>query len=62
MWIRTVNVNFIHNAELEAKGIDLNDKDAIINYFFEKGAEEEFHAFGESAEIVDKTDNPSFSS
>lgn len=62
MWIKTVNMNYIPNEELIEKGIDLADDDAIVDYFFEKGGEDEFHQFGEETKIVDRTDNFRYSS
>jgi hypothetical protein len=55
MWIKVSYMAFIDNAELAEAGVSLFDDDAIVDYMFEQGGEEEFHDHGLGAEIVDRS-------
>lgn len=54
MWIEVKYMAFIDNNELIEANISLNDDQAIEEYFYERGGEDEFHDHGISFEIVDR--------
>lgn len=52
MKIRYTTVSVIDNQELIDAGIDLMDRDAIIDFFFDNGGPDEFESHGETLEVT----------
>lgn len=52
MKIRVTYIASIPDEELIEAGINLDDREAIIDFFFDNGGEEAFHDHGEGFEFI----------
>lgn len=52
MKVRITFIAEIDNQELLDSGVSLTDKEAIADYYYANGGEEEFHSYGEDFEVI----------